>query len=190
MGRRRGQARAGRRPSRPRRLPLVAHGSLEALVGQTDRLCDSCSEARRKSDPPRQPPGSRPPADGGRAGSLYCRDPVAARPPVLSASPAAVTEGHSCWCFLPASRGRNPTAGGIEASRKSANRRANRRSRAACLREPPSRGFTPWRCCVSALLRPTRAGYATTSRETPYSKRCAITLSMIPYCFASAAVMK
>jgi hypothetical protein len=27
-------------------------------------------------------------------------------------------------------------------------------------------------------------------RETPHSKRCAITLSMIPYCFASSAVKK
>jgi Adenylate and Guanylate cyclase catalytic domain len=46
--------------------------------------------------------------------------------------------------------------------------------------------------CGGSALPPTGASASlpTTSRETPHSKRCAITLSMMPYSFASSAVMK
>ena len=62
----------------------------------------------------------------------------------------------------------------------------SRRSSSSCLRRGRAFAFR----LLLRLAAPAPLGAFPDFRKTPHSKRCAITVSMIPYCFASSAVRK
>jgi hypothetical protein len=116
---------------------------------------------------------------------------------------ASKSHGHPRTTYRPALERDPRTRRGDRARVAPRDNRLGPRADGTGRKEPPHRDgrfAVRWLCLYLGAPLPERRRFPQTRapplgcgglrRRAPHSKRCAITLSMIPYCFASSAVMK